>query len=67
MIMKIIAESAYNHQGSFEYLKNLAFSAKKSGADFFTVQMMHVDSICTADYLKYKLYKDTEFSENQWL
>lgn len=65
--MKIIAESAYNHQGDFEYLKQLAVAAKKSNTDYFTVQMMNVDSFCTKDYSKYKLYKDTEFSESQWI
>jgi len=65
--MKIIAESAYNHQGNFEYLKELAIESKKSGADYFTVQMMNVESFCTHDYVKYQLYKDTEFAENQWV
>lgn len=65
--MKIIAESAYNHQGSFEYLKQLAAAAKTAGADFFTAQMMNVNEFCTKEYTKYKLYKDTEFSEQQWV
>jgi len=64
--MKVIAESAYNHQGNFEYLKNLAAAAKAADADFFTVQMMNVDEFCTKEYSKYQLYKDTEFSETQW-
>lgn len=65
--MKIIAESAYNHQGNFDYLKLLAKAAKSSGADYFTVQMMNVEEFCTREYAKYKLYKDTEFSEKQWI
>ncbi len=65
--MKVIAESAYNHQGSLEYLKQLAIAAKKAGADYFTVQMMNVDEFCTKEYVKYQLYKDTEFSEKQWV
>jgi len=64
--MKIIAESAFNHNGSLEYLKELAFLAEKSGADYFTMQLMHVDSFCTTDYSKYQLYKDTEFSKQEW-
>lgn len=64
--MKIIAESAYNHQGNFDYLKNLALASKKANADFFTVQMMNVEEFCTKEYSKYQLYKDTEFSEAQW-
>lgn len=64
--MKIIAESAYNHQGNFDYLKQLALAAKKANADFFTVQMMNVEEFCTKEYSKYQLYKDTEFTESQW-
>ncbi len=64
--MKVIAESAYNHQGNFDYLKKLAVAAKEAGADFFTVQMMNVEEFCTKEYSKYQLYKDTEFSETQW-
>lgn len=65
--MKIIAESAYNHQGNFAYLKQLAVAAKNAQANFFTVQMMNVDEFCTKTYSKYQLYKDTEFSEKQWI
>ena len=65
--MKIIAESAFNHNGSLEYLKELAFLAEKSGADYFTMQLMHVDSFCTKDYSKYQLYKDTEFTKQEWI
>src|SRR5690606_34894326 len=64
--MKIIAESAFNHNGSLEYLKELAFLAQKSGADYFTMQLMYVDSFCTKDYSKFQLYKDTEFSKQEW-
>jgi sialic acid synthase SpsE len=65
--MKIIAESAYNHQGNLNYLKQLANAAKNAGADYFTIQMMNVDEFCTKEYSKYQLYKDTEFSPKQWL
>ncbi len=64
--MKIIAESAYNHQGNLNYLKQLAQAAKNAGADYFTIQMMNVDEFCTKEYSKYQLYKDTEFSPKQW-
>ncbi|MGJ8684483.1 MAG: N-acetylneuraminate synthase family protein [Nonlabens sp.] len=65
--MKIIAESAFNHQGSLTYLKNLANEARKSGADFFTCQVMNVEAFCTQDYSKYTLYKETEFSKKEWI
>ncbi len=65
--MKIIAECAFNHNGSFEELKMLALKSKESGADYITVQVMNVDSFCVTEYEKYQLYKDTEFSENEWI
>lgn len=65
--MKIIAESAFNHNGSFNELVNLALESKKAGADYFTVQVMNVNQFCVNDYEKYQLYKDTEFSEAQWI
>ncbi len=64
--MKVIAESAFNHNGDLNYLKQLALLSKNSGADFFTVQVMNVDAFCTKDYSKYKLYKDTEFTSAEW-
>lgn len=65
--MKVIAESAFNHNGNFNDLKELALASRSAGADFFTVQVMNVDSFCVKEYEKYKLYKDTEFSPTQWL
>ena len=64
--MKIIAESAFNHQGDFKELKRLALAAKNAGADYFTCQMMNVAAFCVADYTKYQLYKNTEFTKQQW-
>lgn len=65
--MKIIAESAFNHNGSMVYLKDLAKASKASSADYFTVQVMIVDAFCSVDYDKYDLYKNTEFSKKEWL
>lgn len=64
--MKIIAESAFNHQGSLDMLKQLARVSKNAGADYFTFQMMQVDHFCTPNYQKYELYKATEFTLAQW-
>lgn len=64
--MKVIAESAFNHQGDFEELKRLALAAKNAGADYFTCQMMNVDAFCVSDYTKHQLYKNTEFTKEQW-
>jgi N,N'-diacetyllegionaminate synthase len=65
--MKIIAESAFNHQGNFNYLLQLAQASKNANADFFTVQMMNVKEFCTDEYVKHQLYLDTEFTEKQWI
>ena len=65
--MKIIAEAAFNHNGDLNYLKELGLKSKISGADYFTVQVMNVDAFCVKDYLRYQLYKDTEFNEDQWI
>ena len=65
--MKIIAEAAFNHNGDLNYLKELGLKSKISGADYFTVQVMNVDAFCVKDYLRYKLYKDTEFNQDQWI
>jgi len=64
--MKIIAESAFNHDGDLDYLLKLANAAKISGADFFTVQVMNADSFCAKNYGKYASCKEAEFSEEQW-
>lgn len=55
--MKIIAESAFNHNGNIDYLIELAKESEKSGADYFTLQVMDVDDFCTKNYSKYELYK----------
>lgn len=65
--MKLIAESAFNHQGDFEYLLQLAQAVKEAGADYFTVQVLQVDSFCVKEYKKYNLYKDNEFSREEWI
>lgn len=64
--MKIIAESAFNHNGSLQYLKELALAAKNAGTDFFTVQVMNVNNFCTDSYSKYEIYKTTEFTKDEW-
>lgn len=64
--MKIIAESAFNHQGNIDYLKQLALKSKEQGADYFTIQVMHVDTFCVSNYEKYQLYKETEFTLSKW-
>ena len=62
--MKIIAESAFNHSGSLDYLLKLSDVAKESEADIFTVQVMNVDNFCVKEYERYPIYKDTEFTDD---
>ncbi|MCD4735151.1 MAG: N-acetylneuraminate synthase family protein, partial [Bacteroidales bacterium] len=65
--MKIIAESAFNHNGDLQYLLELAKASKDSGADFFTVQIYSTNQFCTKDYSKYDICKEAELSANQWI
>ncbi|MFD2724776.1 N-acetylneuraminate synthase family protein [Hyunsoonleella rubra] len=64
--MKVIAESAFNHNGSLDYLKQLALEAKNNGTDFFTVQVMDVSAFCVKEYSKYDIYKENTLSFNEW-
>lgn len=64
--MKIIAESAFNHNGNAEYLLELADAAKLSDADFFTVQIMDAKEFAVKDYSKYQLYIENEISVVDW-
>ena len=60
--MKIIAESAFNHNGDVRYLIELAKKSQEAGADFFTFQIMDLAEFCDIDYAKYSLYRDNVLS-----
>lgn len=64
--MRIIAESAFNHNGDKQNLMDLALKSKHSGADLFTVQIYRTDNFCTKSYSKYGICKNTEISEQGW-
>ena len=64
--MKIIAESAFNHNGNHDYVKELARSSKNSGADYFTVQVMDADSFCVEKYSKREIYFENEITRDEW-
>lgn len=64
--MKIIAESAFNHNGDVEYLFQLADAAKFADADFFTVQVMNAKEFSVTDYSKYQIYIENEIPYEQW-
>lgn len=65
--MKIIAESAFNHNGNLEYLLELAHASKKSGADYFTIQVYNTEAFCTKDYSKYEICKEVELCSEEWI
>ena len=64
--MKVIAESAFNHNGDLNYLKKLALATKKAQADYFTVQVMEPKAFCTDDYSKKQIYHQNKLTKNQW-
>jgi len=65
--MLIIAESAFNHNGDINYLKNLAIVAKNAGADYFTIQIYDTDEFCDINYSKYQICKEVELQQEDWL
>ena len=64
--MKVIAESAFNHNGNADYLLQLADAAKLADADYFTVQVMDAKEFAVKDYSKYQVYIENEISVDQW-
>lgn len=64
--MKIIAESAFNHNGNVDYLLQLADAAKFADADYFTVQVMNAKEFSVKEYSKYQIYIENEISGEQW-
>ena len=64
--MKIIAESAFNHNGSLDYMIELAKEAKNTKTDYFTVQIMDVAAFCVQDYSKYQIYEENTLSYDEW-
>jgi N,N'-diacetyllegionaminate synthase len=64
--MKVIAETAFNHNGDIDYLIELITEAKNSGADYVTVQVMDTKSFCDEYYERYKIYIDNEISKSDW-
>ena len=66
-IMKIIAETAFNHNGSVEYLLELITKSSQAGADFVTTQIMDVKHFCVQDYERYQIYIENEISKEDWI
>ena len=64
--MKIIAESASNHNGDIAYLKKLAQASKASGADYFTFQILDPESFCAADYERFDIVESIALPQSEW-
>jgi N,N'-diacetyllegionaminate synthase len=64
--MKIIAETAFNHCGSIEYLKKLISAASRASADYVTVQIFDLEYFCEKKYERYDIYKNTCFNKSEW-
>ena len=64
--MQIIAESASNHEGDFDYLLELAKSSSVAGATYFTAQILDPSSFCDETYSAYQVVKDVAFDHNRW-
>ena len=65
--MKIIAETASNHMGEMDYLKELSLQSINNGADFVTVQVFDLDSFVTReDKPSYSNFSKICFDKKQW-
>ncbi|TCI05422.1 hypothetical protein EZV61_05585 [Corallincola luteus] len=65
--MLIIAETAFNHEGDFEYLLRLVDAAVESGADTIKFQVLvDVDEFVSPKSDAYDVSKSWCFSESQW-
>ena len=64
--MKIIAESASNHQGNINYLIQLAEAAKEAGANYFTAQILSPEAFCDKTYSSIDVIKKIAIDQNTW-
>lgn len=64
--IKVIAESASNHNGNYDNLLSLAKNSKLAGADYFTVQICDAKSFCDETYPSIEVVKNICFSKSEW-
>jgi len=65
---KIIAETAFSHEGNFEYLMKQIKAAKTAGADFVKFQVfIDKDDYIVISHPNYNTLDKLMFSEKQWL
>ncbi len=65
--VEIIAEAGVNHNGKLKLAKQLAFNAKKAGADYIKFQIYNIDEIAVSNLKKapYQKKNSTNKNENQ--
>ena len=65
--MKIIAETASNHMGELDYLKDLSLQSYLAGADLVTVQVFDLDSFVTPfDKESFSNFKKVYITHDNW-
>ena len=66
--MKIIAETASNHMGQIEYLKELTLKCHTAGANYITVQIFDLDSfVSKSDKKSFENFSKIHISQNKWV
>ena len=64
--IKIIAESASNHNGKYEDLLLMAKKSKLAGANYFTCQICDADYFCDRSYPSFELVKNICLTRSKW-
>ena len=66
--MKLIAETAWHHEGDFMFMKNLVSEiSKKSNSDIVKIHItLNFDEYMQNDHPLYKNLKAMLFSKSQW-
>ena len=64
--MKVIAETASNHNGEIEYLKELTLQCWEAGASLVTIQIFKLDAFVNFTDSSYETFKKIEIAQNDW-
>ena len=64
---KIIAETAFSHEGSFDYLEKQIKLSKEANADYIKFQiLLNNDAYITSNHTNYNLLNSWTLSEQEW-
>jgi sialic acid synthase SpsE len=66
-MIQIVAEIAQGYEGKAEIAEMLIKASKLAGADAVKMQLVYADELCTSDYKDFKLFKQLEMSDSQWM